>query len=228
MTSWIQALLNPLNPDAAPEPAGEVYPTDLRIRPTEAEEAVERAWSDVGRPSRYRLGGGADALEYPASPFDEDGTSDCSGATGHWTGHERIQVVDGKRISYYTDNIIRDMHRFGHTGRDNWMMRGGITGPGPRVMYEPTAGEDDVLGCLLVTPGHYVAGRRVRIGHVRIIVAVLPGFRRGQGRWWERLLVVHCTPNRGRDSAVRVGLAGTGPNPAVARASYIARPRWYV
>lgn len=177
-----------------------IAPQWLHLRETTRAQAVTNALRWVGRESRYRLGGGAD-VDKP-NPFAKDGTCDCSGFTAHVTGHNRIQRIGGRRVSYYTDNIIRDAE-------------------GPQHMYERAPG-DDVLGCIIVKPGVYVGGARVRPGHVGIIVAVLPGFVRGGDRWWEHLVVAHCTPNRGRKNSVVESDAK-----AWRKKGYILTPKYY-
>lgn len=223
MTSLWQLLFRPLVDFAATLDCDEKplprAPANLVIRPTTRDEAIERALAWVGRKSRYRLGGGAHVdAEHP---FARDGTCDCSGFTGHVTGHNRIQRIEGKRHSFYTDNAIRDAYEH----RRSWIMRGGVVGAGPEHLYRGVD-DDDVLGCLIVRPGRYAkigrSWKRVKIGHVGIITAVDPGFIQGAPDWWRMLKVVHCTPNRGRPSAVRMTDAR-----AWRRRAYFCRPRWY-
>lgn len=201
-----------------PPPEPDVWPPEnVDLRPTTADEAVRRALEWVGRPSTYKLGGGAH-VDLP-HPFWR-GSCDCSGFTGHVTGHNRIQRLGGKRVSFYTDNVVRDVWEH----RSAWSMRGRIVGRGPRRLYVDA---DDVRpGDLVVRKGYYVAGRRVKIGHIGIIVDVKDGFARGLSakglEWWRFLDVVHCTPNRGRANSVVKTNART-----FRKRSYIVRPRWY-
>ena len=226
--SWLTDLFEPLllrfhaEPEAPPPPDVPSIPSGLRVRLTTRQEAVDRALSWVGQPSRYRLGGGAD-IDQP-HPFAEDGTCDCSGFTAHVTGHARIQRIGGKRISYYTDNIVRDCHKYEH----GWRIEGSRVGPGPRHLYTYVRGEVRP-GDLIVRAGRYSkiggAWRRTKIGHVGIITGI--GDRFDRSKWlegaWKHLRVAHCTPNRGRVSAVRL----TDAKPFRRRA-FIVRPRWYL
>lgn len=196
----------------------------LDLRHTTPHEAVLRALELVGKPSRYRLGGGANVKWQ--TPFDVDGTCDCSGFTGHVTGHNRIQHVAGKRVSYYTDNVVRDAWKF---SRDQWRMRGKVTPEGPQKLYLPVTRAMPVrIGDLIVRPGKYSPigpARRIKIGHIGIITSVGDGFfenRKPGGDWFLYLGVVHCTPNRGRESSV-VKTNARGWR----KRAYIVRPRWY-
>jgi hypothetical protein len=233
LSEWFAPVVDFLNAaKRGPIPTEVIVPPALRVRPTTAHEAVARASGLVGEPSTYRLGGGADPLDFPGSPFDRDGTCDCSGFTAHVTGHARRQLIDGKLVSFYTDNVIRDAFRFAGS---QWSMTGTVTAEGPQHLYLPVTREMEVRpGDLVVKPGKYVAGRRVSIGHIMIVVDVLPGFARARGQYgWSRLLTgVHCTPNRGRETAVLRGHpsmsfeARSTRNPR-GRGSYFVRPRWY-
>lgn len=207
----------PMPPDEAR------HPPDLLIRPTSSVEAITRAEDWVGRPSRYRLGGGADVTE--EHPFAADGTCDCSGFTAHVTGHARVQVIDGQTYHYNTDGVIRDACRF---GGDQWRMTGGVVGDGPSRLYRRvTLDEDIMLGDLLVRAGRYapraLGGRRVAIGHIGIVTGIGLRHERTARDWWRHLRMVHCRPNRGRKSAV----PATDARPWRTR-SYVVRPRWYV
>ena len=212
----------------APELPLRDIPADLNIRPTTVAEAIERAEDWVNRPCEYRLGGGAPVSK--PTPFSLDGTCDCSGFTCHTTGHNRIRHIDGQRVSYYTDNIVRDVWHHQHP----YEMRGAIAGPGPRHLFTDPDG-DEVLGAMLITKGKYLAGRRVLIGHARLVVKVLDGFRRGcrePGKeWWRFLIVVDCSPHRHRhgvEYAVKRHVAARSRRSSVATRGYLCMPRWYV
>lgn len=200
---------------------GDPPPAHLDLRSTTAEEACDRAVRWVGKPSTYRLGGGAHVSE--PHPFSEDGTCDCSGFTAHVIGHNRIQRIAGKRISYYTDNIIRDAARF---SGNQWRMTGRVVGDGPQHLYRRvTLSEKIQIGDLLVRQGKYLpppVGRRYRIGHVCLVTGIGRPHQRLDPDWWRWLDCTHCTPNRGRESAVvRTNAASWR------RDSFVIRPRWY-
>lgn len=139
-------------------------------------DAVCRALSVVGQ-GVYRLGRGGRS-PMAATPFDRDGRCDCSGYAAWCLGLDRYQPgrIGGDWIS--TDSIVRDAN-------------------GPRAMFQSVSITDWRPGDLVVYPGRYVAGARVAIGHVGVLV--VPGPTIAECR------VSHCAASRhAGKGAVRV------------------------
>lgn len=135
-------------------------------------EAVRRARSVVGQ-GRYRLGKGGRRPRDPV-PFDRDGFADCSGFASWAMGLDRFQPgsIGGGWIS--TDSIVRDAQ-------------------GPRFLFDLVPIGDVVRpGDVIVYPGRFVAGRRVAIGHVGLVVAVPPGWRYEAAASLKALRIIHC------------------------------------
>ena len=137
--------------------------------------SVRRARSVVGQ-GRYALGRGGRAPD-AATPFDRNGEADCSGFLSWAIGLDRkSDAIDGGWIS--TDSIARDA-------------------TGPRRMFQLVEpGEDVRPSDVVVYPGRYVAGRRLSIGHVGLVVAVPDGWRYEGPTSLAGLRVVHCASSR--------------------------------
>ena len=152
-----------------PPPAPPVHATGL-----DGAEVVRRAMSAVGR-GVYRLGKGGRRPADP-TPFDRDGCCDCSGFASWCLGLDRYQptAIDGGWIS--TDSIVRDAQ-------------------GPHRMFREVPIGDAKPGDLVVYPGRFVAGKRVGIGHVGVIVEPGPTILACK--------VAHCAASRSV-GAVRV------------------------
>ncbi len=137
-----------------------------------AARVVARALSAAGT-CTYALGRGGRHPE-AASPGDADGRLDCSGFASWCLGLDRkSDAIDGGWIS--TDSIVRDA-----TGKRRLF----------RSVDEIHAGD------LVVFPGRYVAGRRVAIGHVGVVVEAGPTI--------EACRVAHCHGPSGRSPAISV------------------------
>ena len=149
LTDWIRSL-------GARWAAPRVDPPELAAVEREIEAApdpraarvVERALRAVGT-CTYSLGKGGRHPEAD-SPGDGEGRCDCSGYASWALGLDRKSgAIDGGWIS--TDSIVRDAR-------------------GPRRMFREVPIGDAKPGDLVVYPGRFVAGRRVGIGHVGVIV----------------------------------------------------------
>lgn len=137
-------------PDAA-DPHAPVAPAAPPVHPTglDGAEVVRRALSVVGR-GTYALGKGGRRPHDP-TPFDAEGRADCSGYASWCLGLDRYQPtgIDGGWIS--TDSIVRDAN-------------------GPHKLFRVVSIDGALPGDLVVYPGRFLAGKRVGIGHVGVIV----------------------------------------------------------
>jgi hypothetical protein len=153
---------------------------------------VERALSmisyapDGAEQIRYRLGaGGRDPDEaHPAAWSSERlrWEVDCSGFAAWCLGLDRYQPkfpLWGGWIS--TDSIVADAH-----GAGVWFRR--IDRPEP--------------GCLAVYPGIREGGKRVRVGHMGVVVAVSAGYEPGR---LDRVRVVHASSGLCRRTGGAIG-----------------------
>lgn len=147
--AFFQALAGKHDVPTIADPIAAVAPAAAPVHGLDGAEVVRRALSCVGR-GVYRLGRGGHRPADPA-PFDASGASDCSGFASWCLGLDRYQptAIDGGWIS--TDSIVRDAR-------------------GPRRMFREVPIGEAKAGDLVVYPGRFVAGRRVGIGHVGVVV----------------------------------------------------------
>mgnify|MGYP000039905315 CR=1 FL=1 len=159
---------------AAPRPdPPELAAVEAQIGPDpRAALAVDRALGAVGT-CTYSLGKGGRHPESP-TPGDAQGRLDCSGFASWCLGLDRkSDAIDGGWIS--TDSIVRDA-------------------TGKRRLFRVVPAGQIRAGDLVVFPGRYVAGRRVAIGHVGVVVDQLT-----QAELRHRLLDIHETRLREMD-----------------------------
>lgn len=161
LLAFFQALAGRSDVPTAADPSAPVAPAAPPVHPTglDGAEVVRRALSAVGH-GTYRLGKGGRRPHDPA-PFDAGGFCDCSGFASWCLGVDRYQPtgIDGGWIS--TDSIVRDARGVRPSGSP--ML-------GPRRMFREVEINEALPGDLVVYPGSFVAGRRVGIGHVGVIV----------------------------------------------------------
>lgn len=163
---------------AAPRPdPPELAAVEREIEETpdpRAARVVARALSAVGT-CTYSLGKGGRHPESP-TPGDAQGRLDCSGFASWCLGLDRkSDAIDGGWIS--TDSIVRDA-------------------TGKRRLFRVVPAGQIRAGDLVVFPGRYVAGRRVAIGHVGVVVEAGPTI--------EASRVAHCHGPSGRSPAISV------------------------
>lgn len=161
---------------AAPRPdPPELAAVEAQIGPDpRAALAVDRALGAVGT-CTYSLGKGGRHPESP-TPGDAQGRLDCSGFASWCLGLDRkSDAIDGGWIS--TDSIVRDA-------------------TGKRRLFRVVPAGQIRAGDLVVFPGRYVAGRRVAIGHVGVVVEAGPTI--------EASRVAHCHGPSGRSPAISV------------------------
>ena len=147
--AFFQALAGKHDVPTSADPIAAVAPAAAPLHGLGGAEVVRRALSCVGR-GVYKLGKGGRRPADPA-PFDASGASDCSGFASWCLGLDRYQptAIDGGWIS--TDSIVRDAR-------------------GPHRMFVEVPIGEAQAGDLVVYPGRFVAGKRVGIGHVGVIV----------------------------------------------------------
>lgn len=147
--AFFQAIAGKHDVPTAADPIAAVTPAAPPVHGLDGAEVVKRALSCVGR-GVYRLGKGGRRPSDPA-PFDAGGFCDCSGFASFALGLDRYQptAIDGGWIS--TDSIVRDAR-------------------GPHRMFREVPITEAKAGDLVVYPGRFVAGKRVGIGHVGVVV----------------------------------------------------------
>lgn len=161
--------------------------------------AVARACAAAKQPARYKLGaGGRDPLaKIPHTVRDGVIGSDCVGFTSWCLGHDRYQPKTFPRFGGWinTDSLIADARN-----ERTWYERVSVPAPG------------DVV----VSPSTYKDGRRVRLGHIGLVVSVpddLPPdafFRPDRRELLARVQVVDCAAaaSRGAHAVAATTAAG--------------------
>lgn len=147
------------------------------------ERAVERARAAAARPARYVLGaGGRDPRA--ASPLTKRNNvlgSDCVGFTSWALGHDRYQP---ETFELYDGWINTDSLMLDARGARQWYEQIDVPEPGDVVVF----------------PSIHRDGRRVRMGHVALVVEVPVGLPAGvfalpadeRRKWLRDVYVVDC------------------------------------
>jgi hypothetical protein len=148
---------------------------------------LDRARSQVGR-LRYVLGAGGRDPD-AKSPGDLTGACDCSGFVAWCLG------IDRKRPNFAG---------YGWVSTDSLVAAARSPGTGVGELERPE------VGCLVVYPGIYKQGKRVRVGHVGIVSQVPAEWSGDFGT----LKVIHCSAGNQRRTKKAVqetsGTAWTG------------------
>lgn len=160
--------------------------------------AVERARRIAALPSRYILGTGgrSPSTSTPFTTKNSQTGSDCVGFTCWCLGHDRFQPTSFPHYGGWinTDSLLMDAR-------------------GNRTWYDVVARPEP--GDVVVFPSVHKDGKRVRIGHIGLVVAVPDDFpddfsftRDDRRVWLERVGVIDCAGSVARRARGRA-VAGT-------------------
>lgn len=152
--------------------------------------ALDICYYDLG------AGGSAKAPAWPGAPWNEQRQVDCSAAVCGALGFARN---DG---DWNTTKILRDALR-----------RDGSAGPETRFLARRRPA-DVRPGDVLVKDGIFdpKTGKRLRPGHISLVMSVPPGFDWNDPNWWKGIVIGHSSPAnsapppKGRGTGHAIGL----------------------